>query len=150
MKPTKPIRLFRDEYAFLSNFYPATVEYEGLRYPTVENAYQAAKTDDPKVRKQFVNLTPLQAKRAGAQLPRKSNWFDISLQLMASLVLQKFQSHPDLKLALLDTGDAPLVEGNDWHDTFWGVCDCRKHGYGDNHLGKILMKVREVLKGNNK
>lgn len=35
----------------------------------------------------------------------------------------------------------PLVEGNSFGDTFWGV-DART-GKGENHLGKILMKVRE-------
>jgi len=38
------INTFRGKYRFLSNFYYAEVNYEGIRYPTVEHAYQAAKT----------------------------------------------------------------------------------------------------------
>ena len=55
---------------------------------------------------------------------------------------QKFTKHKDLKEKLLATGDAYLEETNHWHDTFWGVCK----GKGQNHLGKILMEVREELK----
>ena len=36
-----------------------------------------------------------------------------------------------------------LVEGNYWKDTFWGVDE--KLG-GKNHLGRILMEIREELK----
>ena len=45
------------------------------------------------------------------------------------------------------TGDAELIEGNTWHDNYWGVCSCSKcNGRGKNRLGKLLMKVREELR----
>lgn len=34
-----------------------------------------------------------------------------------------------------------LIEGNYWHDTYWGVCE----GVGENHLGKLLMEIRNEL-----
>jgi predicted NAD-dependent protein-ADP-ribosyltransferase YbiA (DUF1768 family) len=34
-----------------------------------------------------------------------------------------------------------LIEGNWWGDTYWGVCN----GVGENHLGKLLMKIRDYL-----
>ena len=37
---------FQGEYRFLSNFWPAPVEFEGITYPSVEHAYQSAKTMD--------------------------------------------------------------------------------------------------------
>ncbi len=49
---------------------------------------------------------------------------------------------------LLATGARKLVEGNTWKNVFWGV-DLRT-GEGENHLGQILMQVREELKGNGK
>jgi predicted NAD-dependent protein-ADP-ribosyltransferase YbiA (DUF1768 family) len=54
---------------------------------------------------------------------------------------QKFKA---LRLAnaLLATGQAQLVEGNTWNDTYWGVC----HGEGLNVLGMLLMQVRADLK----
>ena len=38
---------FDGEFAFLSNFSPSLLEYEGLTYPTLEHAFQAAKSLDP-------------------------------------------------------------------------------------------------------
>lgn len=43
--------------------------------------------------------------------------------------------------AHLATGDAILIEGNTWGDRFWGVCE----GFGQNHLGHVLMRVRVQL-----
>lgn len=40
------INHFSGKYRVLSNFYPSKIVYEGRVYPTVENAYQAAKTMD--------------------------------------------------------------------------------------------------------
>ena len=34
----------KNEFAFLSNYYPCTVEYEGLVYDSSEAAFQAQKT----------------------------------------------------------------------------------------------------------
>ena len=53
----------------------------------------------------------------------------------------KFMQHSDLKEQLLSTGSVQLVEGNDWNDREWGVCN----GEGKNKLGKILMRIRGEL-----
>lgn len=131
---------FRDEYSFLSNFYPSIVEFEGHVYPTVENAYQAAKCENINDRKQFLNIKPGHAKRLGAKIKRK-NWFDINIEIMKQLLTKKF-SDQKLREKLLATGNNELIEGNNWNDIFWGVCN----GIGENHLGKLLMQVREELK----
>jgi ribA/ribD-fused uncharacterized protein len=73
----------------------------------------------------------------------RPDWEQVKILIMTSLVRDKFTRHQDLKEQLLATGDAELIEGNWWGDTFWGVCK----GKGENHLGKVLMKVREELKG---
>ena len=67
---------------------------------------------------------------------------------MYFLVLLKFQSHEDLRNQLFATGDAELIEGNDWHDNYWGNCECPRcvSIEGQNHLGKILMRVRNNLR----
>lgn len=135
----KPIDSFRGEFFFLSNFSNAVVQHDGEVYPTVEHAYQAAKTLDPDWQSMIQNaIQPQYAKNLGRRAPVRPHWHEIRLEVMRSLVWKKFK-HPDLRQKLLDTGDRPLIEVNTWGDKFWGVC----HGAGENHLGLILMNVRE-------
>lgn len=137
---------FKGSYRFLSNFWPAKVRYEGVDYPTVEHAYQAAKTLDLEVRKQFAGLEPPSgAKRLGRKLEIRPDWDRIKLLVMEDLVRQKFQ-HPELRDLLLATESRELQEGNTWGDRFWGIFP-PVIGYGENHLGKILMRVRAELQG---
>jgi len=134
---------FQGPYRFLSNFWPATVQFEGLMYPDVEHAYQSAKTLDMNVRRQIAALpTPAAAKHAGESFPPRADWPQIKLAVMEQCVRFKFTHHPDLARKLMSTGNAQLQEGNTWNDRYWGVCG----GVGENHLGKILMKVRAELR----
>ncbi len=63
---------------------------------------------------------------------------------MLEVVRAKFRVNV-LAEKLLATGDDELVEHNTWDDSFWGTCN----GEGENHLGKILMKVRQELRNDN-
>jgi len=61
---------------------------------------------------------------------------------MEELLFLKFGGkEPLLTRALMETGNAELIEGNNWEDIFWGVCN----GTGENNLGKLLMKLRQSL-----
>lgn len=139
---THEIRGFFGEHRWLSNFWPAPVKMYGLEYPTVEHAYQAAKTLD-KEEREFIRLqsTPGNAKRAGKTLTVREDWETFKVGAMKILLERKF-SIPHLKEKLLATGDALIVEENTWGDTFWGVCN----GKGQNTLGKLLMEVRASLR----
>ena len=138
-----PITEFRGEYAFLSNFYETSVKYEGLTYPSSEAAFQAAKCADLKAHKAFQTMTPLQAKRFGRKVLLRPDWEQVKLQVMADILKSKF-CNKTLQNKLLATGSATLIEGNHWNDTFWGV-DLAT-GKGENHLGQLLMSLRESLK----
>ena len=131
---------FDGEFSFLSNFYPSPVVLDGVAFPTVENAFQAAKTIDKQMRLAFILITPGQSKRLGRAVELRADWQDVKLSVMHDLLKLKFTS-PDLRDKLLATGTATLIEGNDWDDMFWGVC----RGVGENHLGKLLMRVREEI-----
>lgn len=134
---------FRDEYFFLSNFYPVEIKLDGIVYPNAEAAFQAQKTLDVEERRKFSMLkNPVQAKRLGRKVKLRDDWEEVKLDIMTEVVSQKFLQHPHLIEMLLQTGDEELVEGNKWGDRFWGVCK----GKGENHLGKILMKIRDVYK----
>jgi ribA/ribD-fused uncharacterized protein len=131
---------FQGEYRWLSNFWPAQVSYAGVEYPSVECAYQAAKFADPEVRGMFRGLRSGDAKRLGRKYTPTDDWEYRKFGVMLDLVRQKF-SNAALRDLLLATGDAELIEGNHWGDTYWGV----SNGLGQNNLGKILMQVRTEI-----
>lgn len=136
---------FTGEYRFLSNFYAAPVQLDGVLYPTVEHAFQAAKTTDLKERLQIRTApTPASAKRGGRRVTLRPDWEDMKVGIMYLLLRDKFERWTNLEQALLATGNAILMEGNTWGDTFWGV-DVHT-GKGQNQLGQLLMRVREELR----
>jgi ribA/ribD-fused uncharacterized protein len=143
---------FDGEYFFLSNFYPADVSYSGVDYPTIEHAFQAAKTLDPEERSLvFKSGSPGAAKRLGRKVKMRGDWDSIKFGIMEELIRQKFTRYPDLRQLLLDTGDVEIIEGNTWGDRLWGMTIDKSGQYvGQNHLGKILMKVREELRAEDK
>jgi len=140
--PFHSITSFSRMFSFLSNFYPATVLLDGVEFPSVEHAYQAAKTHNKHWRERIREQTsPGNAKRMGRRLRVRRDWDDVKLQVMEDLLRQKFSLYPTMKSALLATGKALLIEGNNWGDVYWGFRD----GRGENHLGKLLMQIRQEL-----
>lgn len=142
---TKDILEFQGANRWLSNFWPAQVMHDGRIYPTVENAYQAAKAH-PSMRAQFCNCKPGEAKRLAKKLVLEPSWESEKVHVMRALLSQKFSVGSRLASLLLATGDGRIVEGNRWGDTFWGVCN----GVGENNLGKLLMERREFLRAASK
>lgn len=141
---------FRDEWATLSNFYPVVIEFQGITYPSVEHAYQAAKTADSAVRLRIAaQVNAGVAKRLGRRITETvPHWNEYArFAVMQQLIELKFSiAHRDLQSALLATGDALLIEGNTWHDNTWGSCVCEKCGRrGANALGRMLMDWRDEL-----
>lgn len=137
------IKEFRGTYAFLSNFYNAPVTYRGITYRNNEAAFQAQK--EPGREQEFKNLDPSEAKRRGRRAKLRKDWEHLKDEVMYEIVKAKF-THPAnerLKEKLLATGQAELIEGNTWHDTYWGKD--LKTGIGKNKLGKILMNIRFEL-----
>ena len=153
----RPVVMYFDgEYAFLSNFYDSPIEFitvDGKKMiaPTVEHAFQAEKAMFSQEQEAIINAaTPGKAKRLGRHVLLRPDWEDVKDEAMEEFVSRKFQI-PELRDKLLATGDANLVEGNTWHDSVWGICTCPKcinnpNIKGQNKLGKILMKVRDSIR----
>lgn len=137
------ITVFDEEYHWLSNFYLVRVQMQGQHYPSVENAYQAAKQPEDR-RESFKLISPGMAKRLGmGKCP--TNWDAVKLPLMEDLLHQKFAKRSrSLRAKLLRTADRELIKGNNWHDNFWGYCVCGRAtcSGGLNNLGKLLESVR--------
>lgn len=150
----KTVERFSDEYAFLSNLYPYKknlqgkicrfiVKYQNHNFDCVECAYQAAKCKNPDDMLIYQRLNGSEAKKFADTLPFtiREDWAEIKWNVMYDLVWQKFSQNEPLRAQLLATKNAEIIEGNTWGDVYWGICE----GKGENHLGKILMKIREKL-----
>lgn len=132
----------RAEWPYFSNFYKSWILYDGVNWPTLEHAYQAAKTLDIEQKKQIeIASTPGKAKRLGTEVTLRPDWKDIKIKIMAELVNIKFNDRA-LRYKLKKTGDKILIEDTQWGDTFWGV---NKSLSGYNWLGKILMAKRKLI-----
>jgi ribA/ribD-fused uncharacterized protein len=139
---TYAITRFVGGWDFMSNFYKCPVLYQGIEFPTAEHAYQAAKNPDTMA--EFpMELTPGQAKRLGQLVDLRPGWDEgVKLEVMEEILRAKFQV-PKLRARLIDTGGRMLVEGNNHGDDYWGMVIKGGRYMGENHLGKLLMKLRE-------
>lgn len=135
------IKGFFGPYRWLSNFHLCPVSWQGILYPSSENAYQAAKCMYVEERAGFIHITPSQAKNRGRAIKMRTDWLDVRLVIMRQILYDKFTRNPDLKDMLLSTGNKYLEETNWWRDEFWGVCK----GIGLNNLGRILMDTRIMI-----
>ncbi len=155
------INKFEGRFRFLSNFYPCKIEHKGIKYPSVEHFYVAMKVTEMQLldgkyytaadfREMIARISnPAEVKKIGSKVKLRTGWDEKKLEVMNWAVRQKFKDETLAEL-LLSTEDQELIEGTWWHDKFWGICVCTKcAGKGENHLGKILMKVREELKLSN-
>jgi len=136
------IDFFDGEYGFLSNFYAHQV----FGFRTVEHFYQAAKaTNRYDVKKIMLAETPREAKKIGRRIELREDWDAVKISVMQLALEEKFSGN--LRTSLIFTLPHKLVEGNTWHDNFWGDCRCGKCSNisGANILGKLLESVREKL-----
>ncbi len=124
---------------FLSNFWECSVVYDGLHYGNAEAAFQAQKCTNKKDKYKFIALNGAQAKAMGKRVELRDDWDAVKLDVMYKVLQAKFAQNPDLYNKLKDTGSEEIIETNWWYDRYWGVYN----GEGQNHLGKLLMWIRD-------
>ncbi|MBK1988535.1 NADAR family protein [Sphaerospermopsis aphanizomenoides BCCUSP55] len=135
-------------YGCFSNFSPHPIEIQGTYWLTVEHYYQAQKfvgSEDAMIIPLIhAAATPEEAAALGRCSTRqlRDDWEVVKTDVMRAAVLKKFLTHQEIREVLLVTGDEVLVE-NSPTDYFWG---CGADKTGQNHLGKILMSVREEIR----
>jgi N-glycosidase YbiA len=136
----------KGEYGCFSNFSAHAVHLKGKVWPTSEHYFQAQKfaghPDEEDVRQA---ASPMVAARMGRsrKRPLRRDWEAVKLDVMREAVRTKFTQHSALTAVLLGTGDALLVE-HTANDAYWADGG---DGSGQNWLGRILMEVREELRG---
>lgn len=139
---------FHGRYSCLSNFAPV------VGHLTVEHWYQANKTTDPVWQNKILTApTPNEAKKIAKELKKRGlireDFYLRNTSIMLYLVMFKFLLRGDYRDILFETGEQELIEGNWWHDNFWGNCTCGREEClkeGSNQLGRIHMYLRQYLK----
>ena len=138
------ISSFKGEYDFLNNRYGCSFVWQGIRYNNVESAFQASKYTDESERKILSRMSADKAVNKSMDFTPSAEWEDCKLNIMESIIMAKFDQNPSLKKRLIETGNRILLNGNSKQETFWGI-DLYSW-IGENHLGKILMTIRDKEK----
>lgn len=146
---------FHSENSFLSNFYHAPIWVDKQAYPTAEHRYQAHKCrivdDMTSLRKVLAAPTPIEAKHIADQIPDNAEWRSKRLDIMKSVIDEKFAQNPELANLLLGTGKSKLFEATS--NNYFGIGatlhskDVRDMTFkGLNKLGELLQAKRSDLR----
>ena len=143
---------------YLSNWYPSQFDDGFITYQNMEQymMYQKALTfgDMDIATKIIKNSNPEICKKLGRQVQNFDPmiWSHKCMYIVTKGCLLKFSQNPNLKQFLLATNNSILVEASPY-DRIWGIgysasnaVKVDKIKWGQNLLGKCLMKVRETLK----
>jgi predicted NAD-dependent protein-ADP-ribosyltransferase YbiA (DUF1768 family) len=158
------VEQFRGPHFPLSNMYPLGTWIKtdsGVTVPTSEHAYMANRLEDPSMqvivalaRGEKDDPRPfkdgLAAKETAHRFIEQGaiQMFDDEvgcLALMHRVLIDKVLLNSDVYDVLVATGDEEIVEGNSWGDHFWGVSPVGSRN-GENHLGRLWMRIREELR----
>lgn len=140
------IGFYPREFYCLDNFSSFKVEWDGYLYASLEEAYQTAKflKSAPEIAEEIKKSHSAHEaqKIAFANKDKvRSDWQEVKLTIMEELLRKKLQQNPYVKQKLLQTKDYIIVEDSP-KDNFWGW---GKDRTGENHLGKLWMKLRDEL-----
>lgn len=134
------------ETGFLSNFYRATLQLDGLEWPTVEHYYQAQKFEDSAYCERIrLAATPREAKTLGQtrDVPVRKDWQTHRMTVMLHALVAKFTQNADLQARLLAFENECIMVEASPHDYFWGD---GADGKGENRLGYLLTTLRRHLR----
>jgi ribA/ribD-fused uncharacterized protein len=143
------ILFFEGRWYMFSNFSAFAVYYDNFLWMTAEHAYQAAKFEDPETRRHIRNAHSAHEAKQLAKVFRHEadkDWPQRKLGVMEEILRAKLTQHDYVARQLWETGDREIVEDSPY-DSFWGS---GSDGKGENHLGKIWMKLRTEIQINSR
>jgi len=136
-----------EENNWLSNMARVDIKLKGKIYPSVEHAYMSEKSKDKSWKElcSQKNIIGTQIKKFSSTIKLRDDWEKVKLLVMEYCLKQKFEQEP-FKTMLIGTGNENIQEGNYWNDTFWGVNLKSNPNIGENHLGRLIMKIRDEIR----
>lgn len=145
-KPEKFNYKFNGKYIsnWFSNMVKVDLEIDGKIWPSVENYFQAMKTFNEDEQEKIRLAEPHKSKQLGKKVKLRPDWEKVKVQIMKEGLIAKFRLDNEWGKRLLETGEDPIIEWNNWNDKYWGVSiyDC----LGENVLGELLMEIRDTLR----
>jgi len=145
-------------YGWLGNMFAAPITYNGQIWRTSEALFQALRFEDVTIREMIRNeRSPMSAKMVTKPKEVKMKrvvepMSEEEIDNMRLCLRIKFEQHSDLREKLLKTSDHIIFEDvskfkNSARHKFWGAVNTNGQLDGQNMLGKLLMELREELKG---
>ena len=155
-EPKDAIIFWQSTHIF-SNFYMCNFRLFDLDFKSSEHCYQYCKLKYIGQEEHAHDVlhcdTPRQAKNIAAKIPDHMliQWHEQKLEIMYRILVAKAHGCDKFRQALISSGNKILVEGS--MDAFWGIGMPGFHAKnthpeylcGNNHLGKILMDIRNSL-----
>lgn len=146
--------LFAGEWAFMSNMFPCSFEYEHTRFTSSEQCYQfnraRASNELNKAHRIIVSDDPFVCKHIGNSTTETADWESSREAIMLDINKLKFEQNPHLADMLISTGERTLQEATT--SPIWGIgagirskAAKENTSKGDNLFGKILMQIRSEL-----
>lgn len=145
---------FQSPLSPLSNLFPCALHFNGIRYLSLEQAYQHQRAIHHKcfdvARNIMAQSNPFDIMEEGRDIQEDEEWLISRLLLMESLVRHKFEQVPIFADTLRSTGSHHLVENT--LNSFWGS-GCSFSSplvwnatyQGQNHMGRILERIRSSV-----
>ncbi|WPG99369.1 Hypothetical protein R9X50_00218300 [Acrodontium crateriforme] len=160
-----PVFFWREteaQYGFLSQWYDSTFQVDGVEYRTAEMWMMVQKArlfgDEDIAQKMMQTTNPKEHQALGRKAKGfdRKKWDEHKSRIVEEGNYHKFtKTTPEMKMWLLETGDRELVEASPY-DRIWGVgfvakdAELNRSNWGENRLGKAIMKVREQLRNEEK
>ncbi len=166
-KDPEPITRFRDGNHFLSNMFPVpggivlgqSLGLPADTAPTSEHIYMALRFNDKDKQEEILAAKDGKVARKIAHRHTKDSPDElvdgflanniVKVRLMETALELKFDYGTEMARLLLSTGEAELIEGNNWDDNFWGRSPADNEE-GLNWLGYLLEDRRSFLRQNTK
>lgn len=141
------VYFYSPQFYVFDSFSAYAVEIWGHVFPTAEHAYQWRK---------FINVKPelaeqIRTANSPTMVKKTSDankehadpeFYLIRVSFMEEIVRAKVSQHEKAQKALRETEGREIIE-NSPVDSYWGT---GPNGDGENHLGKIWMRIRDEYK----
>ena len=140
-------------YGWLGNMAPFRIDYKRQRWLTSEALFQSMRYDDLKVKEIIrAEKSPLSAKmksKTNKDLMVVEPCSPEDLENMRLCIRLKFEQNPVIKEKLKKTFPHEIIEDvskrNGARHEFWGARNNGGNWTGQNHMGKLLMELRDIF-----